>query len=59
MSKHIVTEVDAEILISIYYNPEHLWIGRKAIKLLAEESKLSYIKSRTLVITPTLMATAY
>ncbi|XP_057292533.1 uncharacterized protein LOC130621240 [Hydractinia symbiolongicarpus] len=39
--KHIVTTDEAEKLSHIYYQPEHLWIGRKAIKLLAEKSGLS------------------
>ncbi|XP_057292555.1 uncharacterized protein LOC130621266 [Hydractinia symbiolongicarpus] len=41
MSKtHVVTEEEPEKLGQIYYTPEHLWIGRKAIKLLAKESGL-------------------
>ena len=27
-------------LTEIYYQPEHLWLGRKAIKKLQDESKL-------------------
>ncbi|XP_057302757.1 uncharacterized protein LOC130636923 [Hydractinia symbiolongicarpus] len=43
MSKasHIITEKEAENLGNIYYTPEHLWVGRKAVKLITKESGLS------------------
>ncbi|XP_057299233.1 uncharacterized protein LOC130629873 [Hydractinia symbiolongicarpus] len=43
MSKalHVVTDEEADKMSNIYCTPEHLRVGRKAVKLLAKESGIS------------------